>query len=423
MDGSAESHDRTSIERLYEERLSRTLDAVALRQPDRVPIYMPAGYLLAEYGGISNQRLQDDVEKYQELIEKFACEFGPDIIGPPPMRPEVSKVVGDRMTKWPGVGLPESGSFQFAEAEFMKADDYEAFLRDPTDWILRTYVPRAFSNLESLAELPPLGMWADGYFNLRSLGLCDTPGIAAAVQVLNEAVQTAAKESRRVAESTRRLAARGFPPVFWAGSGLKAPFDFMSDTLRGMRGSMLDLLQRPDQLLEAEERVLAIELESAVTIARKTGLRGAFIPLHRGSDGFMSLPQFERFYWPQLKRLIVGLVDNDILPYVFYEGVWDKRLDYLTELPKGKTVGAFQKSEIFRVKETVGKTMCIVGGMPASLLKAGTLAEVRAFTRELCERVGEGGGYIMAPGVTELGGSKLELVRAWVEATREFGTY
>ena len=133
--------------------------------------------------------------------------------------------------------------------------------------------------------------------------------------------------------------------------------------------------------------------------------------------------QFERFYWPQLKRLIVGLIDNDILPYVFYEGVWDKRLDYLTELPKGKTVGAFQKSDIFKVKEIVGKTMCIVGGMPTSLLKAGTLAEVRGLTRELCERVGEGGGYIMAPGVTELGGSRMELVRAWVEATKEFGTY
>ena len=33
-----------------------------------------------------------------------------------------------------------------------------------------------------------------------------------------------------------------------------APFDFMSDTLRGMRGIFLDMHRRPEQLLAAEEK-------------------------------------------------------------------------------------------------------------------------------------------------------------------------
>jgi hypothetical protein len=145
--------------------------------------------------------------------------------------------------------------------------------------------------------------------------------------------------------------------------------------------------------------------------------------LRCGSDGFMSLPQFEKFYWPQLKALQVGLVEAGIQPFVFYEGVWDQRLTYLTELPKGKTAGLFQSSDIFKVKEVVGETLCIMGGMPNSLLAAGTVDEVRALTRKLCETVGKGGGYIMSNGVGELEGSRPELVKVWVEATKEFGVY
>jgi uroporphyrinogen-III decarboxylase len=197
----------------------------------------------------------------------------------------------------------------------------------------------------------------------------------------------------------------------------------MSDTLRGMRGIMLDMLRRPDKLLAAERVVLDFQLEFALSFAKATGLKAAFIPLHRGSDGFMSLPQFEKFYWPQLKALMLGLVEAGIMPFVFYEGVWDQRLNYLAELPKGKTAGLFQSSDIFKVKQVVGETMCIMGGMPNSLLQAGTAEQVRALTQRLCKEVGKGGGYIMSVGVGEMEGCKPELVKVWVEATKEYGVY
>jgi uroporphyrinogen-III decarboxylase len=207
------------------------------------------------------------------------------------------------------------------------------------------------------------------------------------------------------------------------GSIAEAPFDFLSDTLRGMRGIMLDIHRRPEKLLAAQEKVLRFQLEYAINWSRTTGINVCFIPLHRGSDGFMSIPQFEQFYWPQLKALQVGLVEAGIQPFVFYEGNWNQRLHYLAELPKAKTAGLFQLSDIFRVKEIVGDTMCIVGGMPNSLLQAGTAEEVCSLTRKLCEVVGKGGGYIMSNGIGELEGSRPELVKVWVEATKEYGVY
>jgi uroporphyrinogen-III decarboxylase len=205
---------------------------------------------------------------------------------------------------------------------------------------------------------------------------------------------------------------------------VEAPFDFMSDTLRGMKGIFLDMRRCPEKLLAAEEKAARFQLEYAIAAAANMPEeKTAFFPLHRGSDGFMSLDQFERFYWPQLKRMLLRLIEEGITPIVFYEGIWDERLQYLTELPKGKTIGYFAGTDIFKAKEVVGNTMCIAGGMPASLLTGGTVQQVRERTRKVCEVAGKGGGFIMTSSTGELEGCKPELVQAWVDATREFGSY
>jgi len=137
----------------------------------------------------------------------------------------------------------------------------------------------------------------------------------------------------------------------------------------------------------------------------------------------MSIAQFEKFYWPQLKNMVLVLIENGITPYLFYEGVWDNRLKYLAELPRGKSVGWFQNSDIFKVKEVLGDTMCIAGGMPNSLLISGTADKVREHTRQVSQIVGKGGAFIMCTSVGEMSTCKPELVKVWVEATREYGVY
>jgi uroporphyrinogen-III decarboxylase len=409
---------------LYSERSKRLQDAMELKQPDRIPIQLTVSYMLAEIGGITKQELVDNPAKAQELLERAALEYQPDtIFGTLPSDPRPNLLLGDRMTRWPGRGISPNAEFQFVESEFMKAEDYDDFLEDPADWGIRVYLPRAFSALEGFADLAPLGMHLFGTYNIFGAGALTAPKVAAAFQAYAKAAQIVDEDNKRGDKNTARMKKLGFPQGFVTGSIIEAPFDFMSDTLRGMRGIMLDILQRPEKLLAAEEKVSRFQLESAIDFSRATGIKRAFIPLHRGSDGFMSLPQFERFYWPQLKNMMLTLVDNGIMPSCFYEGVWDERLTYLAELPRGKTAGWFQRSDIFKVKEIVGKTMCIMGGMPNTMLQGGTAAEVRRWTKRVCEIVGKGGGFIMSTGVGEMSGSKPELVKAWVEATHEYGRY
>lgn len=406
------------------ERARRISDAMRLGRPDRVPLVMSIGYMLADLGGISKQELLEDPENAQRLLEKAALEFEPDSIhGPVPSDPTPNLILGDRMTVWPGHGLDPDTQFQFVENEFMTAEEYDVFLEDPTDWVIRTYLPRAFAALEGFALMPPLSLFVFGSYYLRAVGGFTSGPLGESLRAFAKAAQAVADNIEQMTTNHERMVALGFPDAFLEGPTITAPFDAMSDALRGMRGIMLDIRRRPEKLLAAQDKLARLELEFAINSCKAMGATRAFLPLHRGSDGFMSLQQFETLYWKQLKHILVTLVENDITPIVFYEGCWDQRLEYLTELPKGKTVGWFQTSDILRVKEVVGDTMCIVGGMPNSLLKAGPAEEVRAHTKRVCETVGKNGGFIMCTGVGEMAGSDPELVKVWVDATREYGTY
>jgi len=408
---------------LLAERTRRLDDALALRRPDRVPLQFRPGFLAAEMAGHPHGVLFDDLELALELQVAAGLRFQPDTMGAGMGHPGASAALGDRMTKWPGHGFDEHGSFQFVEHEFMKADDYDAFTFDPSDFAIRTYLPRAFSELEGLASLPPIGMWNFGYYHLPSVGLLGSDEIVRAFEALAEAARRQRAYGEWSTRATDALIAAGIPPVPWRGSLVEAPFDFMSDTLRAMKGIFLDLRKQPEPLLRAQEKATRIQVEHAIHFKNATGLAWTSIPLHRGSDGMMSIPQFERFYWPQLRDMLLQLIDAGITPYVFYEGVWDQRLEYLAELPRGKTVGAFQSSDIFRVKEVVGDTMAILGGMPTSLLRAGPVAAIRERTHEVCERVGKGGGFVMQPTINEMEGCDPALISAWIDATKEYGVY
>jgi uroporphyrinogen-III decarboxylase len=409
-------------EELLAERTKRIKDAYEMRVPDRVPIDLNFGYMLARLGGITHEQLERDPDKAQELLEKYALYFEPDMARGASFSPLPSVLLGDRQTRWAGYGLGPNGTFQFVEGEYMKAEEYDAFLDDPTDFTLRIFLPRAYAALEGLAELPPVPIMLLGYPALPNIAVLEQPEVAEALETLLE-VSRQVTQSRAARKASReRMEALGFPVSLGSGPLVTAPFDFLSDTLRGLRGIMLDMYRCPDKLLAAQEKILPILVDYGVAAAERRGNPYCFIPLHRGSDGFMSLEQFETFYWPSLKAMLLGLIERGVTPHVFYEGSYDQRLPYLRELPRAKTIGRFDRSDLFKVKEILGDTMCIMAGFPVSLLRAGTAEQIRALTRELIEVVGKDGGFIMGPS-SSMAEADPDLVEVWVEATKEYGVY
>jgi len=100
----------------------------------------------------------------------------------------------------------------------------------------------------------------------------------------------------------------GYPLI--AGGSTLAPYDAIADALRGTRGVMMDIYRRPDKLIEAMEKLTPVMVELGAEGARLTGRPLVFIPLHKGTDGFMSDKQYKTFYWPTLKKMIRGLMKD-----------------------------------------------------------------------------------------------------------------
>lgn len=409
-----------SPSQLLAERAKRFDDAIHCRKPDRIPILLDFSYMLAELGGVTKQDVTDNHDLAQRILEDASMRFQPDasmgIFG----SPEAGLAVGDKMIKWPGHGVGPNDAFQFVEDEYMKPEDYDDFLFSPADWGIRTLLPRSATKLEGLSHLPHLGMAVNGtgYMNLGAL---TDPAVLSALDALTEAAKLSVEAGMRMFASAQRMAELGFPqPALFTGGMAPAPFDAMSDTLRGMRGIFLDMRRCPDKLLAAIEKMRILITSDTIAAANAIHFPTVSSMLHRGSDGFMSLKQFETFYWPSLKQMWLDCIANGQMTFAFYEGTWNQRLGYLADLPAQKTIGWFQSSDIFQVNEVLGGKMCIMGGMPNSLLQGGTVDEVRAYTKQLCETFNNDGGFIMCTTIGEMEGSKPELVQAWVEATKQF---
>ncbi len=408
----------------FETRMGRITDCVELKKPDRVPIFTWFHYLPATYADMTFEDAFYDLDGWLAANEKMIVDYDPDLhihisaaVG---TGGAVHEALGTQQIKWPGHGVASNRPFQFVEGEYMKAEEYDEFLFDPSDWIVRKFLPRVFSNLAGLGQMPPISSMLTGYAGAGTTAVLAAPPVAAALEALSKASQEAMKWSMAYGQFTAKLGELGYPT--FGNNVSMAPYDLISDMGRGMRGTMKDMYRAPDKLMAAQERVLPILLGGAIGQAQMSNNPLIFMPLHRGADGFMSNEQFEKFYWPPLKALIYALIDAGLVPCPFFEGTYDQRLEYLTELPEGKVMGSFDRSDMNKVKEILGGKMCITGGMPISLLQHGTPEKVRDETKKIIETIGQDGAFIMSSS-SVLDEADPELVRVWVETTKEFGQY
>ena len=408
-------------EKAYKARLTRIIDAIQLREPDRVPVNLPSGYFPTYYAGITLRTAMYDSDELCRAWLKFMQDFDMDTFsGPGLVFPgRVSEILDNRISKWPGHGLPADARFhQFVEGEYMKADEYDVFLNDPSDFCLRFYLPRTLGALEPFQRLSPfthaLGMPSS------FLVSCTMPDVQAAFQAIVDAGRELAKWWEAVEDCDQKVMAEGFPS--FRGGMAMAPFDTFADTLRGTRGIVMDMYRQPDKLLEALERVTPMNIEGAVSVADISGGPIIFMPLHKGDDVFMSDKHYETFYWPTLKKVILGLVDEGLVPMLFAEGSYNRRLEIIKDLPRGAVVWHFDQTDMARAKEVLGDTACITGNVPASLICTGTPQAVKEYCRQLIEVCGKGGGYILTGGAA-VDKCNSDNLRAMMVAAKEYGTY
>ena len=408
----------TAAQQAFREREKRLMDAVQLKTPDRVPISIGLNYFPAKFAGTTTWAAYYDWPSWKEAYIRAARHYEPDrLLVVLNQSGNVLEALDSRQLKWPGHGVSRHHTHQFVEGEYMKADEYDLLLNDPSDFLVRRYLPRVYGLLQPSAQLPPL----NSLMTALPFNTIATPEFSGMLEKLVQVSREAVEWQTQTFDLAHELTELGYfcrqAPVM-AG----APFDSISDFLRGMRGTMLDMYRRPEKLLQACDMMCRIQLERIARLPRATEFTPAFMPLHRGAQGFMSLKQFEVFYWPYLKKVIVALTEAGYTPDVFFEGDYNSRLEYIAELPKGKVIARFDQIDMARAKSILGGKVCIAGNFPVSVLQVGTVDDVKKVCRQLIDVAGKDGGYIMAP-ASALDEVNAENLKTMIDFTKEYGRY
>jgi hypothetical protein len=421
--GAALKFQSPEAEKSYAAAVTRIKDAVQMKKkPDRVPVCLMPSFYPAYYAGMTPRDVMYDYDKCVAAWRKFTLDFKPDLqmgaTGPGPGK--FYEILDYKLYAWSGHGVRPESPYQCLEGEYMKADEYDALIEDPSGFFVHTYLPRVFGALQPWSMLPGFTGILEMYgvaLNFIPFGL---PPVQNSFKALFEAGAEALKWAIPTGGFDLEMAATGIPPLL--GGFTKAPFDVIGDTLRGTKGLMMDLYRQPEKVLKAVEALTPIMIKLGVGLAQMTGKPLIFIPLHKGADSFLSDAQFRKFYWPTLKEVMLGLADGGAVPLPWAEGGYDSRLEVIADLPRGTACWVFDQADMAKAKATVGKNNCIAGNVPSSALSLASPEEVKGLVKTLIDTAAADGGYILCNGAF-FDEAKPENLTAMLKFGKEYGVY
>lgn len=395
-----------SMEQLYQQRLRRYLTAMRNEKPDRVPVRPFAAEMTATHCGFTCQQVTHDYRIAFEAVCRCCKDYDWDaaVANMVYVWTGLSQSLGLKYYGIPGLDVPPDTGFQYREPgeddAFMKADEYDALIADPTGFLYETWLPRISTEIA-----------APGAPNSTRSTLALVKGSMA---MLAYFMDFGPQVQRMRQECGTVSAIAGI---------LKAPMDILADKLRGYLGLATDLIERPEKVKAACEALLPHLFHVANTTADPLKQVPVGYWMHRGCIPFVSRENFEEIYWPTIKPIITELWRNGHQTLFYAEGNWDHHLDRFAELPERSIVYHVDRGDIFLAHKKLHHRFCLSGGLPNFLLAFRGPAEVRDMVRKIIEGVAGNGGYIVDASAIMQNEIRPENVKAMTDAAREFGTY
>lgn len=410
-----------TVDELYDERNRRVRDAIELRIPDRVPFSVLVE--VQSFAGVPNSASYYDHFAMRRAMRQAAVDLEPDMAeaGFPSCGAAMTEM-DVKNIMWPGGSLPPSSGMQAVEGEYMKADEYDMFLNDPTGFVIRRYLPRIYGALEPLAKLPPMDSMFGGFDALTPLFA--GPEFVEMAKRIAAAGKHVAEFRQFFIDTAGDMEQLGFPPFasFGAGTVGGAPFDTITSSLRGMKGSMLDMYRQPEKLIQACDVLLDRRISRARP-ADKTARdypQKIAMPLWRGDPTFMSEAQFLKFYWPGLKKSLQTHVDLGYVPLPFFEAPFGERLKYVRELPKAGIIASIDARDIPIAKKYLAGHTCILVRCP-NATKVWSINQLQSFLKDVIDTWGKQPGLMIVMQIPDSAGVKdMQSLLQWF---REYGRY
>lgn len=394
------------METLYRQRLNRYLTAMRNEKPDMVPVRPFVAEFTAKYAGFTCQEVTHDYNKAFIAARKCAADFDWDatVSNMVYVWTGLTQAIGLTYYGVPGIDVPPDTGFQYREPSednaFMKADEYDALIDDPTAFLYNTWLPRVS------ADIRPM----DAHTSYRN-NLALVKG-AMAMNSYFAAYGPHVDLLRRECGTVSAIAG-----IF------KAPFDILADKLRGYIGLTMDMVQQPEKVLMACEALMPHLYNVASTSADPAHQVPIGYWMHRGCIPFVSKGQFESHYWPTTRPIIEELWRQGHQTLFYAEGNWGHHLDSFAELPDASIVYHVDRGDVFKTHEKLGHKFCLSGGIPNFELAYGKPDQVRAIVKKVIDGVAQDGGYIVDASAIMQNDTSVENLRAMTEAAREYGIY
>ena len=373
------------------ERIKKT---IRCEKVDHIPIIPSLGFFPARHKGISIDKYLNDMDLQAEVAVDMFDEFGgwDATFWSSGFSEFAWSLTQPLKLKMPGRELPPDVPYQFDEREVLGIEGYDIAIEGGFEAVWGHIFPkiRPHMDMENIY----------GYLEEMSMqGVKDT-------LIWDE---------------------MGIPT--FTGMVVADPFDFFSFA-RSMKEFNFDLYRRPEKVLAAFEAIApglianVNEPMNGMRQATKWGYLTVFVGCTRSSGSYISPKLFKKFAWPSMKQNLLALIEAGETPLLHFDADWGPMLEFFLELPQGTCVLELDGlTDIFKAKEVLNGHMCLMGDVPAALLKLGTPEEVTAYVRRLCEEVGEGGGFILSNGCEAPIDAKPENIRAMIEAGKEYGQY
>lgn len=356
----------------------------------------------------------------REPLNKYMDRFDPDLLNSPAFFPiPPMQLSGYTAARWAGSreGLGPNTPYQYIDQQYLEDEDYDEFIADPSRFILKKLLPKKHTAFAGLG-LIDLQMYAgQSIYNLASLGL---PPVKHALEMMIKTGELIMENLGQMMQLDMMCIEKGYP--IFGGAVAVCPFDEFADYVRGLLTACMDCITEPEKLQLAVERWGDVTIPAAIASAKMQHAKYLFIPLHCGTDDFMSTANYEKFYWPPLKRLIMAAIEADLTPFILCEGKYHTRLEVIADVPKGKVIYCFENTDFVKAKRVLGDIACIAGGMPTPYLMSGDKQRVIDETKRIIDICAPGGGFIMSNSLA-LDSVNAENMDAWRQTVLTYGKY
>jgi len=360
---------------LLAERGDRITKAVALEKTDRTPVVLEMAAFTARVENISIAEWgSDSLISAQAMINTFEKVGGADGVDYGSLFPPVLSLLWLSKVKLAGKELPEDSLWQVSESELMTKDDYDRII-------------------------------AEGYPNWMMSFFQEKIGADVFQKIMAEM-----EKGAKIQEMWKN---KGIPVM---QSGITTiPFEYFCGA-RSFPKFVRDLYKIPDKVQAAMDAALPFMAPQAIQGNIALGNEYIWVGGWRSAGSMLSQPLWDRFVFPYLERVINETIDAGLIPILHFDSDWTRDLERFKVFPKGKCILELDgMTDIFKAKEILGDTMCIMGDVPASLFTLGTPDEVYKYSRKLIEEIGPK-GFILHSGCDIPIDAKLENVQAMVAA-------